>query len=65
MPPSMLKQQSKGSIMRNRNSVLVAYLVPRMLPVVLARVMGYRAPPSLAVFKDLASQQIEISEVPL
>jgi len=65
MPPSMLKQQSKGSMMRNRNSVLVAYLVPRMLPVVLARVMGFQAPPCLAVFKDKVSPQIEISEVPL
>lgn len=51
--------------MRNRNSVLVAYLVPRMLPIVLARVMGYRAPPSLAVFKDKVTQRIDIAEVPL
>lgn len=51
--------------MRNRNSVLVAYLVPKTLPVVLARVLGYRAPPSLAVFKDKSTKQIEVVEVPL
>ena len=44
---------------------LVAYLVPKQLPVILAKVMGFRAPPCLAVFKDKATKQIDIVEVPL
>lgn len=51
--------------MRNRDSVLVAYLVPKTLPVALARIYGYRAPPCLAVFKNKSTQQYEIAEVPL
>lgn len=51
--------------MRNRDSVLVAYLVPKTLPVVLARVYGYRAPPCLAVFKNKSTQQTETVEVSL
>lgn len=46
-------------------SQLVAYLVPKQLPVILARVMGFRAPPCLAVFKDKITQQVDIVEVPL
>ena len=65
MRPSMLKQQSKGSMMRNRDSVLVAYLVPKTLPVVLARIYGYRAPPCLAVFKNKSTEKVEMVEVPL
>jgi len=44
---------------------LVAYLVPKQLPVILARVMGFQAPPCLAVFKDKVTQQVDIVEVPL
>lgn len=44
---------------------LVAYLVPKQLPVILARVLRYKAPPCLAVFKDKVTNQIEIVEVPL
>lgn len=44
---------------------LVVYLVPKQLPVILARVLGYKAPPCLAVFKDKATQQVDIVEVPL
>lgn len=51
--------------MRNRDSVLVAYLVPKTLPVVLARVYGYRAPPCLAVFKNKSTEKVEMVEVPL
>lgn len=51
--------------MRSNSNILVAYLVPKMLPVVLARVLGYRAPPSLAVFKNKSARQCEIVEVPL
>lgn len=51
--------------MRNKDSVLVAYLIPKMLPVVLARILGYQAPPSLAVFKNRSIGQFEIAEVPL
>lgn len=65
MQQSTLKQQSKGSMMRNKDSVLVAYLIPKMLPIILARVLGYQAPPSLAVFKNKSTQQYEIAEVPL
>lgn len=46
-------------------SQLVSYLVPKQLPVILARVMGFRAPPCLAVFKDKVTQQVDIIEVPL
>lgn len=65
MRQSMLKQQSKGSMMRNKDSVLVAYLVPKMLPIVLARIYGYQAPASLAIFKNKSTGQFEIAEVPL
>ena len=51
--------------MRNKVSVLVAYLIPKMIPIVLARTLGYQAPPSLAVFKNKSTQQYEIAEVPL
>ena len=51
--------------MRNKSSVLVAYLIPKMIPIVLARILGYQAPPSLAVFKNKSTQQYEIAEVPL
>ena len=44
---------------------LVAYLVPKQLPAILARVMGFKAPPCLAVFKDKVTQQVDIVEVPL
>lgn len=46
-------------------SQLVAYLVPKQLPVILAKVMGYQPPPCLAVFKDRVTQQVDIVEVPL
>jgi hypothetical protein len=65
MPQSMLKQQSKGSMMRSNDNVLVAYLVPKILPIVLARIYGYQTPASLAVFKNKSTQQYEIAEVPL
>lgn len=51
--------------MRSNDNVLVAYLLPKMLPIILARVYGYQAPPSLAVFKNKGTQQYEIAEVPL
>lgn len=51
--------------MRNKDSVLVAYCVPKMLPIVLARIYGYQAPASLAVFKNRSTGQYEIAEVPL
>ena len=51
--------------MRNKDSVLVAYLIPKMLPIILARVLGYQAPASLAVFKNKSTGQYEIAEVPL
>jgi hypothetical protein len=51
--------------MRNRDSVLVAYLLPKMLPIVLARIYGYRAPPCLAVFKNKSTEKVEMVEVPL
>lgn len=51
--------------MRNKDSVLVAYLIPKMLPIVLARVYHYQAPASLAVFKNKSTGQYEIAEVPL
>lgn len=44
---------------------LVAYLVPKQLPVILAKVLRFKAPPVLAVFKDKKTQQIDIVEVPL
>ena len=44
---------------------LVAYLVPKQLTVILAKVLKYRATPCLAVFKDTTNNQIEIIEVPL
>ena len=44
---------------------LVAYLVPKQLPVILAKVVRYRPPPCLAVFKDKATKQISIVDVPL
>ena len=46
-------------------SQLVAYLVPKQLPVILAKVIGYQAPPCLAVFQDRVTQQVDIVEVPL
>ncbi len=46
-------------------SQLVAYLVPKQLPVILAKVMGFRAPPCLAVFQDKVTQQVDIVDVPL
>lgn len=51
--------------MRNKDSVLVAYLIPKMFPIILARVLGYQAPASLAVFKNKSTQEYEIAEVPL
>lgn len=65
MPQSISKQPSKGSMMRNKDSVLVAYLIPKMFPIILARVLGYQAPASLAVFKNKSTQEYEIAEVPL
>lgn len=44
---------------------LVAYLVPKQLPVILARVLRYQPPSCLAVFKDKTTQQVDIVEVPL
>lgn len=44
---------------------LVAYLVPKQLPVILAKVLRYKAPPCLAVFQDKVTQQVDIVEVPL
>lgn len=44
---------------------LVAYLVPKQLPVILARVLRYQPPPCLAVFRDKNTKQIDIVEVPL
>lgn len=46
-------------------SQLIAYLVPKQLPVILAKVLGYQAPPCLAVFRDKVTQEIDIIEVPL
>lgn len=46
-------------------SQLVAYLVPKQLPVILARVLRYQPPPCLAVFKDRVTQQVDIVDVPL
>lgn len=46
-------------------SQMVAYLVPKQLPVILAKVLKYKAPPCLAVFQDRVTQQIDIVEVPL
>jgi len=44
---------------------LVAYLVPKRLPVILAKVVGFKALPSLAVFRDKQTNQTHIIEVPL
>lgn len=44
---------------------LVAYLVPKQLPVILAKVLRYKAPPCLTVFQDKNTRQIDIIEVPL
>ena len=46
-------------------SQLVAYLVPKQLPVILAMVLRYKPPPCLAVFKDKAAKQIDVIDVPL
>jgi hypothetical protein len=35
------------------------------LPVILARVLRYKAPPCLAVFQDKNTKQIDIVDVPL
>ena len=51
--------------MRNKDSVLVAYLIPKMLPIIVARVLSYQAPASLAVFKNKSTGLYEIAEVPL
>ena len=44
---------------------MAAYLVPKQLPVILAKVLRCKAPPCLAVFKDKVTQQIDIVDVPL
>ena len=46
-------------------SQLVAYLVPKQLPVILARVLRYQPPPCLAVFKDRVTKEVDIVNVPL
>jgi hypothetical protein len=44
---------------------LAAYLVPKQLPVIMAKVVRYKASPCLAVFQDKNTKQIDIVEVPL
>ena len=56
----MSKNQSN-----DKNHVLLAYLVPKQLPVILARVMGFQAPPCLAVFLNRTTKETSILEVPL
>lgn len=51
--------------LRVSQAVPVAYLVPKMLPVVLAKVLGYQAPPCLAVFKHPVTNEVDVIEVPL
>ena len=56
----MSKNQSN-----DKNHVLMAFLVPKPLPVILARVLGWKEPQCLAVFLNRETKAIDILEVPV
>lgn len=49
----------------DKNRVMIAYLVPKQLPVVLARIYRYQAPPCLAVFLNRETKEFNMLEVPV
>ena len=49
----------------DKNHVMIAYLVPKQIAVILARVYRYQAPPCLAVFLDRTTKEFSILEVPV
>lgn len=50
---------------KSKTTELVAYLVPKQLPVILAKALKYKAPPCLAVFQDKVTKKVDVIEVPL